>query len=249
MLSPRLLDLLRTYWKAAHPTKWLFRGRHGDGPISSRGIAWACQQACDKAGLGKNVTVRSLRHTFATHLLEAGRDVRTIQLLMGHASLCTTALYMMWLPPRSAARPVRWIIYPAFNGAPCLERRSKSGMFSASRVRPTEPRMTVPCRTNADVEVECLIAHAAVLSGSSATRKKPSLAALAPNRIHAKISLRAMAKVFPFSALATADLVIEAAYEGGTKETPPTMISASSLLARAIKAASARSAVGTHHGS
>jgi len=94
MLSPRLLELLRRYWEAARPTTWLFSGRSGDGPISSRGVAWACQQARDKAGLSKNVTVRSLRHTFATHLLEAGRDVRTIQLLMGHASLRTTALYM-----------------------------------------------------------------------------------------------------------------------------------------------------------
>ncbi len=94
MLSPRSLELLRRYWEAARPTTWLFSGRSGDGPISSRGVAWACQQARDKAGLSKNVTVRSLRHTFATHLLEAGRDVRTIQLLMGHASLRTTALYM-----------------------------------------------------------------------------------------------------------------------------------------------------------
>jgi len=94
MLSPRLLELLRTYWKAARPTTWLFPGRDGEGPITRRGIAWACQQARVAAGLGKNVTVRSLRHSFATHLLEAGRDVRTIQLLMGHASLRTTALYM-----------------------------------------------------------------------------------------------------------------------------------------------------------
>ena len=94
MLSPRLLKLLRIYWKAAHPKTWLFPGRDVEGPISRRGIAWACQQAPLSAGLNKDVTVRSLRHSFATHLLEGGTDVRTIQLLMGHASLRTTALYM-----------------------------------------------------------------------------------------------------------------------------------------------------------
>lgn len=94
MLSPRLLVLLRAYWKAAHPKTWLFPGHDGEGPVSRRGIAWACQQAGLAAGLNKSVTVRSLRHSFATHLLENGTDVRTIQLLMGHASLRTTALYM-----------------------------------------------------------------------------------------------------------------------------------------------------------
>lgn len=94
MLSPRLLDLLRTYWKAAHPKTWLFPGHDGESPISRRGITWMCQQARLRAGLGKKATVRALRHSFATHLLENGTDVRTIQLLMGHASLRTTALYL-----------------------------------------------------------------------------------------------------------------------------------------------------------
>jgi site-specific recombinase XerD len=94
MLSPRLLDLLRIYWKAAHPKTWLFPGHDGEGPISRRGISWMCQRARKAAGLSKTVTVRSLRHSFATHLLESGTDVRTIQQLMGHASLRTTALYM-----------------------------------------------------------------------------------------------------------------------------------------------------------
>jgi len=94
MLSPRLLDLLRIYWKAAHPKIWLFPGHDGESAISRRGISWMCQQARLAAGLSKRVTVRSLRHSFATHLLEAGTDVRTIQILMGHASLRTTALYM-----------------------------------------------------------------------------------------------------------------------------------------------------------
>jgi site-specific recombinase XerD len=94
MLSPRLLELLRAYWKAAHPRTWLFPGRDREGPVSTRGICWMCQQARVAAGLSKSATVRSLRHSFATHLLEHGTDIRTIQLLMGHASLRTTALYL-----------------------------------------------------------------------------------------------------------------------------------------------------------
>jgi integrase/recombinase XerD len=94
MLSPRVLELLRTYWKAARPKTWLFPGRDGEGPISRRTIALACQQARLASGLSKAVTVRSLRHSFATHLLEAGTDLRTIQLLLGHASLRTTGLYV-----------------------------------------------------------------------------------------------------------------------------------------------------------
>ena len=94
MLSPRLLDLLRIYAKAARPKTWLFPGRGGNQPVSRRGIAWACQQARLASGLSKAVTVRSLRHSFATHLLEAGTNLPTIQLLLGHASLRTTALYI-----------------------------------------------------------------------------------------------------------------------------------------------------------
>jgi integrase/recombinase XerD len=94
MLSPRLLDLLRVYAKAARPKTWLFPGRSGDRPVSRRGIAWACQQARRASGLRKTVTVRSLRHSFATHLLEAGANLPTIQLLLGHTSLRTTAIYI-----------------------------------------------------------------------------------------------------------------------------------------------------------
>ena|SRR5579883_655139 len=114
MLSPRLLVLLRQYWRAAHPKTWLFPGRSGTEPISRRGIAWVCQQARDTAGLRKTVTVRSLRHSFATHLLDAGQDVRTIQLLMGHASLRTTALYLHVAPGQinTAASPLDSL--PAF---------------------------------------------------------------------------------------------------------------------------------------
>lgn len=93
MLSPQLLPLLRAYWKARRPTNWLFPGRDPSRPISIRMVQIACQQARAEAGLKKQVTVRSLRHSFATHLLEAGTDVRTIQILLGHRSLQSTARY------------------------------------------------------------------------------------------------------------------------------------------------------------
>lgn len=93
MLSPRLLTVLRAYWQAVRPPDWLFPGRHPDRPLSLSAVQRACQRARHAAGIGKAVTVRALRHSFATHLLEAGTDVRTIQVLLGHRSLQTTARY------------------------------------------------------------------------------------------------------------------------------------------------------------
>jgi integrase/recombinase XerD len=94
MLSPALLTLLRTYWKTERPRHWLFPGALPGLPITSDAVQFACQQARRRAGLKKLITPHSLRHTFATHLLEAGTDVRTIQLLLGHRSLATTARYL-----------------------------------------------------------------------------------------------------------------------------------------------------------
>ncbi len=93
MLSPRLLALLREYWKVARPTDWLFPGDVPGRPITDGAVNRICSQASRAAGLGKHVTVHTLRHSFATHLLESGTDIRTIQVLLGHRNLKTTAIY------------------------------------------------------------------------------------------------------------------------------------------------------------
>ncbi len=93
MLSPQLLGILRSYWKLARPAHWLFPGRDGEHPIGPTVLHAACRSACAAAGLSKRVTVHTLRHSFATHLLESGTDIRIIQALLGHSSLNTTARY------------------------------------------------------------------------------------------------------------------------------------------------------------
>jgi site-specific recombinase XerD len=93
MLSPKLLALLRDYWRVARPTEWLFPQRDHPEPVSRRYVQTLCDQVARRAGLGKRVSPHTLRHSFATHLLEAGTDIRTIQALLGHRSLQTTALY------------------------------------------------------------------------------------------------------------------------------------------------------------
>ena len=93
MLSPRLLEILRLYWQDAHPRDWLFPGEVPGQPITRSAVALACNVARQRSGIQKPITPHSLRHAFATHLLETGTDVRRIQLLMGHRSLSTTAKY------------------------------------------------------------------------------------------------------------------------------------------------------------
>ena len=94
MLSPRLLETLRRYWPAARPKKWLFEGCSPGHPVSKGAVEYACQAARRLSGLSKPITPHLLRHAFAVHLLESGTDVRTIQLLLGHRSLTTTARYL-----------------------------------------------------------------------------------------------------------------------------------------------------------
>jgi site-specific recombinase XerD len=94
MLSPRLLTILRQYWKETRPAPFLFPGRNLDRPISPRTVQKACERALAESGLSKHVHIHTLRHSFASHLLESGTDLRTIQVLLGHRSLSTTARYI-----------------------------------------------------------------------------------------------------------------------------------------------------------
>jgi integrase/recombinase XerD len=93
MLSPHLLNLLRGWWKAARPQGWLFPGRDPAQPMTTRQLNRACHAAAQMAEINKRVSLHTLRHSFATHLLEQNIDVRVIQVLLGHAKLDTTALY------------------------------------------------------------------------------------------------------------------------------------------------------------
>ena len=94
MLSPKLLAVLRAWWKVERPRHWLFPGERPEAPITRSAVQIACRIASRRARLVKAVTPHSLRHAFAVHLLEAGTDLRTIQLLLGHRSLQTTARYL-----------------------------------------------------------------------------------------------------------------------------------------------------------
>ena len=92
-LSKLHLELLRQYWKTYRPGTYLFPGSVRAKPIHTRSIMRICRRAREAAGLDMNVTPHTLRHSYATHLLESGVDIRTIQVLLGHASLGTTSQY------------------------------------------------------------------------------------------------------------------------------------------------------------
>ena len=93
LLSPRLLKSLQLYWRAYRPQRWVFPNRAGDGPIGEKTVQRLYCAVRDAAGLAKNGGVHTLRHAFATHLLEAGTDIHTIQCLLGHGHVNTTMRY------------------------------------------------------------------------------------------------------------------------------------------------------------
>jgi integrase/recombinase XerD len=93
MLSEQLLGSLRDYWKRERPSLWLFPGPDPSKHVTARSVQRACRQAISAAGLDKTVTVHTLRHSFATHLLEQGVDIRVIQDLLGHRHITSTTRY------------------------------------------------------------------------------------------------------------------------------------------------------------
>jgi site-specific recombinase XerD len=99
MLSPTLLEALREYWRGLRckPTHWLFpggRSHTGNRHISPKTAWHACEMAAQRSGIRKKIHPHTLRHCFATHLLEAGADLRTIQILLGHRDLEETTIYL-----------------------------------------------------------------------------------------------------------------------------------------------------------
>ena len=100
MLSAKLLTLLRKYWTLHRPTSFLFPGGDPERPLERSAVRILCGTAARKAGITKPVSPHTLRHAFATHLLEDGVDLRTIQALLGHRSIRTTAMYTFVSPER-----------------------------------------------------------------------------------------------------------------------------------------------------
>ena len=94
MLSPKLLEVLRIYWKSYRPRVWLFPGESPEQPVSSETVWRVCRHAGEAAHLSKPISPHTLRHCFATHLLEEATDLRRIQVLLGHRNLKTTARYL-----------------------------------------------------------------------------------------------------------------------------------------------------------
>jgi integrase/recombinase XerD len=128
MLSPQLLELLRLWWREARrrsvmlPHGWLFPGRSYTDPISTRQLNRAVHEAAEAAGIRKRVHPHTLRHSFATHLLEQDVDIRVIQVLLGHSKIDTTALYT-----KVAARTIRAVTSPLDRLMALMEGKAPDG--------------------------------------------------------------------------------------------------------------------------
>jgi integrase/recombinase XerD len=128
MLSPQLLDLLRLWWREGKrrsvmlPNGWLFPGRNPVEPLSTRQLNRAVHEAAEAAGIKTRVTPHTLRHSFATHLLEQDVDIRVIQVLLGHSKLDTTALYA-----RVATKTIRAVTSPIEHLKLLMEGNSPGG--------------------------------------------------------------------------------------------------------------------------
>jgi site-specific recombinase XerD len=120
-LSPALLELLRAHWQQLRPTTWLFAGKTPSGQRSLGGLQRVVRRAVLAAGLSKKVSLHTLRHSYATHLLEAGVDVVTIQRLLGHRDLQTTARYLHLTAPQLGRTPGLLEGLPTLPQAPALD--------------------------------------------------------------------------------------------------------------------------------
>jgi len=120
MLSPRLLEVLREWWLIGQPTTWLFPGRDPINPITTKQIYRAVRNTAEDVGIKKRVSPHTLRHSFATHLLEQGVDIRVIQVALGHSKLDTTARYA-----HVASKVLREVVSPLDRLSPLVPKKDE----------------------------------------------------------------------------------------------------------------------------